>query len=94
MLNELNPNEKQTDRAVLMYGSDFKSSLPQHPPHEKYTNYTSEYKGKFPTQAVDPRSRTQSEFVKAQQPAGNHRQVYAEETVKPITTLFCENKKE
>ena len=37
------------ERDVLMYGSDFKSSLPQHPAHEKYTNYVSEYKGKYPT---------------------------------------------
>lgn len=40
------------------------------------------------------RGRTQSEFVKSQVPAGNYRQVTLEETVKPITTMFCENKKE
>ena len=37
------------ERDVLMYRSDFKSSLPQHPAHEKYTNYVSEYSGKYPT---------------------------------------------
>ena len=78
-----------------MYGSDFKSSLPQHPPQEKYTNYASEYKGRFPSNEDKAmRSRTQSEFVRNQGPAGNYRQVQLEETVKPITTMFCENRKE
>lgn len=32
--------------------------------------------------------------MQTRQPAGHFRQVYPEQTVKPITTLFCENKKE
>lgn len=44
-----------------MYGSDFKSTLPQHPASEKYTNYVSEFKGKFPEQGDNSlRGRTQS----------------------------------
>lgn len=44
-----------------MYGSDFKSTLPQHPPQEKYTNYVSEMKGKYPNQGDNTlRTRTQS----------------------------------
>lgn len=77
-----------------MYGSDFKSTLLQHPPQHKYTNYITEHKAKFPAPQDNIRNRTQSEFNQTRQPAGNHRQVYPEETVKPITTLFCENKKE
>ena len=93
MLNE----ESRDERRVQMYGSDFKSTLPQHPTHEKYTNYVSEFKAKYPVQNyndLQARSRTQSEFLKNQVPAGNYRQVQLEETVKPITTMFCENRKE
>ena len=90
----LNGSDVHVVRDVKMYGSDFKSSLPQHPPTQKYTNYVSEYNGKYPTnQDNSLRQRTQSEFVKNQVPAGNYRQVQLEETVKPITTLFCENYK-
>jgi hypothetical protein len=32
--------------------------------------------------------------MQTRQPAGSFTQVYPEQTVKPITTLFCENKKE
>lgn len=32
--------------------------------------------------------------MQTRQPAGNFKQVYPEQTVKPITTMFCENKKE
>lgn len=32
--------------------------------------------------------------MQTRQAAGNNRQVYPEQTVKPITTLFCEKKKE
>jgi hypothetical protein len=32
--------------------------------------------------------------MQTRQPAGSFKQVYPEQTVKPITTLFCENKKE
>lgn len=59
-----------------MYGSDFRSTLPQHPPQEKYTNYVSEVKAKFtPQQDTNLRNRTQSEFARNQVPAGNYRQV-------------------
>ena len=50
ILNKNNSEEVQNERSVLNYASDFKSTLIQHPPVEKYTNYTSEYKGRFPTQ--------------------------------------------
>jgi len=77
MLNKNNPQEVQSERPVLMYGSDFKSTLVQHPPQEKYTNYVSEYKGKYPLQQDNSmRNRTQSEFNQSQKPAGNHCQVY------------------
>lgn len=77
MLNKQNMQEAQNERPVLMYGSDFKSTLLQHPPQEKYTNYVSEYNAKFPVQQDNSlRNRTHSEFKQSQQPAGNHRQVY------------------
>lgn len=43
-----------------MYGSDFKSTLPQHPAVEKFTNYTSEYKGRISGQNDPLRTRTVS----------------------------------
>ena len=57
----------------------------------------SEFKAKYPQENYhenQARNRTQSEFIKNQIPAGNYRQVQLEETVKPITTMFCENRKE
>ena len=78
-----------------MYGTDFKSSLPQHARNEKFSNYVSEYKSSFPVSTDNAmRSRTQSEFIKSQLPSGNYKQVQLEQTVKPITTMYCENKKE
>ncbi|MCB0369510.1 MAG: hypothetical protein KDD45_08685 [Bdellovibrionales bacterium] len=60
-LYHLDGSEADNARDVLMYGSDFKSSLPQHPNNEKYTNYVSEYKGRFPTNQDNAlRTRTQS----------------------------------
>lgn len=79
-----------------MYGSDFKSTLPQHPPQQKYTNYVSEFKERFQANGETDnsmRSRTLSEFNKTGRPAGQYQQVYPEQTVKAITTMFCENKK-
>lgn len=90
----LEGSDPHSERPVNMYGSDFKSSLPQHPTIEKYTNYVSEYKGKLATDQENPRTRTQSEYYQGQMPAGNYRQAHLEQTVKPITTMFCENKKE
>lgn len=43
MLNKNNVHELQTDRAVTMHRTDFRSTLPQHPGNEKQTNYVSEY---------------------------------------------------
>lgn len=61
IMNLKNSEESRQARDVLMYGSDFKSSLPQHPKVEKYTNYVSEYKGRFPQDGEQAgRSRTQS----------------------------------
>jgi len=81
-----------------MYGSDFKSTMPQHPQQQKYTNYVSEFKGRFQgsgqIEDVSMRSRTMSEFNQGSRPAGQYQQVYPEQTVKAITTMFCENKKE
>lgn len=55
-----NSEEIRAQRETLMYGSDFKSTLPQHPPTEKYTNYVSEYKGRIAGQNEPLRTRTVS----------------------------------
>jgi hypothetical protein len=55
-----NTEELKAARDVLMYGSDFKSTLPQHPPVEKFTNYTSEYKGRISGEGQPMRTRTVS----------------------------------
>lgn len=95
IVNRNNGEEVQNQRNVLMYGSDFKSTLPQHPQTQKYTNYVSEYKGRFENGGDQSlRSRTMSEFNQTRKPAGHYQPVYPEQTVKPITTMFCENKKE
>lgn len=41
IISKKNAEEVKAERDVLMYGSDFKSTLPQHPPVEKFTNYVS-----------------------------------------------------
>ena len=55
-----NSEEVKAQRDVLMYGSDFKSTLPQHPQIQKYTNYTSEYKGRISGEGEALKSRTVS----------------------------------
>jgi len=73
-----------------MYGSDFKSGLPQHPSNQKYTNYVSEYKGNLANGEVHSmRNRTVSDFNQIRKSAGTYKPVYPEQTVRPITTMFC-----
>lgn len=62
----------------MMYGSDFKSGLPQHPSNQKYTNYVSEYRGNVANgDGGSMRNRTVSEFNQTRQAAGTYRPVYA-----------------
>jgi hypothetical protein len=60
IVNKQNAEEVKVQRDVVMYGSDFKSTLQQHPPVEKYTNYVSEYKGRISGDNDTLRNRTSS----------------------------------
>lgn len=79
------------ERKVHNYGSDFGSTLLQHPPQEKYTNYTSVYKQSF-QHHEDGRTRAISNINYPNIPAGDFNPT-PEETVKPITNMTGELKK-
>lgn len=96
VINQNSKNQLVNNRSVLMNQTSFKSTLPQHPPHQKFTNYTTEYGKKFGSQVgsnPSARERTSSDFNKTRKQAGDFNQV-PEEAVKPITTLYCQNLKE
>ena len=93
-VNNRNAEELTEPRDVLMYGSDFRSTLPQHPPAEKATHFKSIYQESY--QAIDERDvsqKTESEFNKTRQSAGNYVQV-KDEMVRNISTMPGEIKKE
>jgi hypothetical protein len=46
-VNERNAEELKAPREVAMYGSDFHSTLPQHPPAEKQTHFQTIYNDSF-----------------------------------------------
>ena len=76
-----------------MYGSDFRSCLPQHPQPEKQTHFNTIYNVSYANQKEEASEKTESEFNRTRNSAGNYNQV-PEETVKNISTLVGENKKE
>lgn len=94
MLDEKAVNElNQQSRDVKNYGSDFGSTLINHPKVEKYTNYESNYKGTLANQqhllqndSTSRANRTVSDFNKTRHEAG-HFNPTPEETIKPITNL-------
>ena len=70
LLDEKAVSELNKERQVHNYGSDFKSTLIQHPPHEKYTNFNSVYKQSF-QQNDDGRVRAVSTMNYPNVPAGD-----------------------
>ena len=88
-MNHNNINEQGKGRDVLMYGSDFKSTLPQQPQTIKDKRYGTSYNKGFGVDKQDSLTKTQSQFMRTNQGAGQFRPVN-EENVKPLTTMVME----
>lgn len=86
-LNNKNAEELSVPRTVQMYGSDFRSTLPQHPGSIKQTHFDTIYRNSYNTaQQEDSFQKTNSEFNKTRNSAGKFNPT-REEAVKSISTL-------
>ena len=92
-INDKNAEELQKAREVLMYGSDFKSDLPQHPHAIHETHFQTIYNNSYvPKDNANKFDKTASEFNRTQQSAGQFNPT-KEENVRNISTMVGENKK-
>jgi hypothetical protein len=74
-VNPSNANQQSIQRDVVMYGSDFKSGLPQQPQTIKDKRYGTSYNQFFGKNNEDALTKTQSEFMRTRQGAGNYHPV-------------------
>lgn len=75
-INDRNVEELTNHRDCLMYGSDFRSTLPQHPLAEKQTHFHTIYEDSYHNKIKeDPSEKTASDFNRTRNSAGNYNQV-------------------
>ena len=71
-VNDKNAEELNVPRQVQMYGSDFKSDLPQHPHNIHQTHFQTIYRDSYiPKTKEDNFEKTSSDFNRTQQSAGH-----------------------
>jgi hypothetical protein len=72
-LDNKNAEELQVPRDVVMYQTDFRSTLPTHPSAIKQTHFNTIYRVSYNSkEKADPFAKTTSEYNRTQKPAGNY----------------------
>ena len=93
-MNHNNIDQQGVKRDVEMYGSEFKSTLPQQPQTIKDKRYRTSYHQFFGNVNDDQLIKTENEFIRTRNEAGNYRDVVRDQNIKPLTTMVMEYKKE
>jgi hypothetical protein len=93
-LDSKNAEELNVPRDVVMYRTDFRSTLPAHPDSINQTHFKTIYHTSYNNQEkMDPFSRTEAEFARTRRSAGNFN-ANREESVRNLSNMVGELKKE